>query len=92
MSGPFLPAEHREMPEGSSNVAATVTPRQSAAHPSPRWARLNYSESTKIWHATAGFLAICGHVRFDHPRAEYSDSQPERKLCRLCVAKLARVA
>lgn len=57
--------------------------------PSLRWARLNYPDSKKLWHATDGHWSICGHEEFDHPRAEYVESKPERgKLCQLCVAKL----
>jgi hypothetical protein len=90
MSGPPR-TEHSAMPEGSSNAPVSGAPRQSAARPVPRWARLNYPEGKKLWHAAVGRQAICGHVDFDHPRAEYSESAPERKLCRRCVAKLARV-
>jgi hypothetical protein len=57
--------------------------------PAVRWARLNYPEGKKLWHAAVGHQAICGHVDFDHPRAEYSESKPERgRICRRCVAKL----
>jgi hypothetical protein len=68
--------------------------------PAVRWARLNYPEGKKLWHATAGHRAICGHTRFDHPRAEFRSSQPDAsspyeapvKLCKRCLAKLGRVA
>lgn len=57
-----------------------------------RWARLNYSDGSKLWHALRGGVwSICGQVAFDHPRAEYSQTKPvPGKLCKLCVAKLER--
>jgi hypothetical protein len=55
-----------------------------------RWARLNYPQGKKRWHATNGHRAICGSVEFDHPRAEFSAVKPERgRLCKRCVAILA---
>ncbi len=54
-----------------------------------RWARLNYPDGKKLWHAAADQRALCGRVDFNHPRAEYSESKPERgRLCRFCVARL----
>lgn len=53
-----------------------------------RWARLNYADGKKVWHATYGELALCGAVSLNHPRAEFRDSKPEQRLCRRCMAKL----
>lgn len=93
MSGPdqTSPRQMRIVAEGNVSLACPA-PGAKLGLP-PRWARLNYPDSKKLWHAAVGHQAICGHVEFDHPRAEYSESKPERgKLCRRCVAKLARVA
>jgi hypothetical protein len=64
-----------------------------AAHPLPRWMRLNYGGKNQRWHVVVGngLWAICGRQSFEYPRKEFSASKPQNgTLCRSCVAKLAR--
>ena len=69
-------------PAGNSGVFSS---------PLLRWARLNYQDGRKLWHAIRGgeIRSICGQIYFNHPRAEFSGTKPvPGKLCKLCVAKL----